>query len=187
MQPQTTLKTERLELVGCTPELLRAEGGDRARFAALLGARVPAAWPPELYDDDARLWTLARVEEAPETGGWWMYYLVRDEGAPDERVAVGIAGYKGPPQDDGTAEVGYGVLDAFRRRGYATEAVHALVERAFADARVTRVIAETMPELAPSIGVLEKSGFTCIGDGSEEGVIRFALSRERWEAELAAR
>ena len=176
----TKLKTARLELVGCTPELLRAEGEDRARFAALLDARVPGEWPPELYDDDARRWTLDRVDAAPESEGWWAYYVVLlgDGG----RELAGLTGYKGPPQE-GTVEVGYGVLPAHQRRGYASEAVAALVERAFAHPDVERVIAETLPELTPSIGVLEKGGFAFIGEGSEPGVIRFELRRDAWERE----
>jgi ribosomal-protein-alanine N-acetyltransferase len=174
----TILRTNRLELVGCTAALLRAEGEDHARFGALLGAEIPEAWPPELYDEDARLWTLRAVEASPHDEGWWAYYVVLDEGGP--RRVIGLAGYKGPPQDDGTVEVGYGILPAHQRRRYATEAVAALLERAFAFAAVTRVIAETLPHLTPSIGVLEKSGFTCIGDGSEAGVIRFELPRARW-------
>jgi RimJ/RimL family protein N-acetyltransferase len=39
------------------------------------------------------------------------------------------------------------------------------------------VIAETLPELTPSIGVLGKCGFHLIGEGSEPGVIRFELTR----------
>ena len=176
----TILKTNRLELVGGTAELLRAEGDDRARFAELLDARVPADWPPELYDDAARLWTLERVESQPEHEGWWSYYVVHL--GEDGREVAGLAGYKGPPSEDGTVEVGYSVLPAHRRRGYAAETVAALVERAFAHPRVTRVIAETLPELAPSIGVLEKCGFAFVGEGSEAGVIRYELPRARWEA-----
>jgi RimJ/RimL family protein N-acetyltransferase len=176
----TILETDRLELVGATPELLRAEGGDRARFGELLDARIPPEWPPELYDDDARLWTLDRLESAPEDDGWLSYYVVRrgDGG----RELVGIVGYKGAPAD-GTVEVGYGIVAAHQRRGYASEATAALVERAFAHPEVRRVIAETLPALIPSIGVLEKLGFTLVdGESSEEGVIRFGLPRERWEA-----
>jgi RimJ/RimL family protein N-acetyltransferase len=55
--------------------------------------------------------------------------------------------------------------------------VRAFISRAFADARVRRVIAETMPNLEPSIGVLTKCGFAFTGDGSEPGVIRFTLDR----------
>jgi len=174
----TTLKTPRLELVGCTPELLRAEGDDRARFAELLNARVPESWPPELYDDDARRWTLQAIEDAPEEDGWWMYYLVADGGGG--RELVGVCGYKGPPADDGSVEVGYGVLPEHRRRGYAVEATRALLERAFAFPAVARVAAETYPHLAPSIGVMEKCGLTFAGDGSEEGVVRYELPRARW-------
>jgi RimJ/RimL family protein N-acetyltransferase len=107
-----------------------------------------------------------------------MYYVV----LPGEaRELIGVAGYKGPPGDDGAVEVGYGILGEHRRRGYASEATAALVARAFDDPRVTRVIAETLPELAPSIGVLHKLGFTLEeGAGSEPGVIRFTLPRERW-------
>ncbi|HEX8691709.1 MAG TPA: GNAT family N-acetyltransferase [Longimicrobium sp.] len=178
----TILKTDRLELIGCTPELLRAEGEDRARFGALLQARVPEAWPPELYDDDARLYTLRMAEAAPQDEGWWFYYILLPDDGGGGRELIGLVGYKGPPADDGTVEVGYGVVPEHRRRGYASEAVGALLERAFGFPRVTRAIAETYPELVPSIGVLEKHGFAFAGDGSEERVIRFELPRERWEA-----
>ncbi len=78
---------------------------------------------------------------------------------------------------DGTVEVGYSVLEAHQRRGYASEAVEALVGWAFGHPEVTRVIAETYPELVPSVGVLEKTGFRLIGAGSEERVIRFERRR----------
>jgi ribosomal-protein-alanine N-acetyltransferase len=180
----TVIGTPRLRMVGCSAELLRAEGEGRARLGGLLGACVPDEWPPELYDDDARLWTLARMEEAPEQEGWWMYYLLL-RGPGDACELVGVAGYKGPPADDGSVEVGYGILPAFQRRGLATEATSALVERAFAFPAVARVLAETYPRLAPSIGVLEKLGFTLQGPGSEEGVIRYELPRERRQAGAA--
>ena len=61
--------------------------------------------------------------------------------------------------------------------------MRALLRRAFAFPEVDRVTAETLPELAPSIGVLEKAGFTLAeGEGSEPGVIRFELPRDRWKA-----
>jgi [ribosomal protein S5]-alanine N-acetyltransferase len=47
---------------------------------------------------------------------------------------------------------------------------------------VTRVLAETLPELAGSTGVLRKRGFVFLGAGSEPGVIRFELTRSAWEA-----
>jgi len=48
---------------------------------------------------------------------------------------------------------------------------------------VQRVIAETLPELTPSIGVLRKCGFRPVGEGSEPGVIRFELTRADYSAQ----
>ncbi len=88
---------------------------------------------------------------------------------------------KGKPTFDGTVEIGYSVLTEAQGLGYATEAVQGLVSWAFEHPEVLRVIAETLPELTPSIRVLEKSGFVSVAEGSEEGLIRFELSRSAYE------
>ena len=93
---------------------------------------------------------------------------------------VGTAGYKGPPDPEGTVEVGYGVVRDQQRRGYASETVRGLLANAFARPAVRRVIAETYPELVASIGVLRKCGFRHIGGGSEPGVIRYELTRREY-------
>ena len=90
---------------------------------------------------------------------------------------MGAGGYKGPPATDGSVEIGYSILPEYQQRGFATEAVEALVTRAFENPDVTRVTAETLPDLSPSIGVLEKTGFELLGEGSEPGVIRYGRER----------
>jgi ribosomal-protein-alanine N-acetyltransferase len=169
------IRTERLELIPATTNLVSAALEGPAPLGSGLHARVPATWPPEFLDRPALEFTRDRLAEAPGDGSWWMYFLVLP--TADERVLVGTAGYKGPPTPDGTVEVGYGIVTEHQRRGYASEAVRGLVARAFAAPGVRRVIAETLPELTPSIGVLRKCGFELIGEGSEPGVIRFELTR----------
>jgi RimJ/RimL family protein N-acetyltransferase len=73
------------------------------------------------------------------------------------------------------------MMPLFQKSGYATEAVTGLLDWMFEHAEVERVIAETLPELHPSIRVLEKTGFVSIGKGSEEGVLRFELTRPAYE------
>ncbi|MFO0874278.1 MAG: GNAT family protein [Phycisphaerales bacterium] len=171
-----TIVTPRLELVSATVGALAAALDGPEPLAAHLGAQVLPTWPPEFLDPPALRYVMDRVRERPGDLEWWMYFMVlRDE--PGGRVLVGSAGYKGPPTDDGTVEVGYGVVADRRRRGLASEAVGGLLDRAFAEPKVRRVIAETMPELVGSIGVLRRCGFRFIGDGSEPGVIRFELMR----------
>ena len=103
--------------------------------------------------------------------------MVRRAAGPTPAIAVGIAEYKGAPNDDGVVEVGYSVLRQFRRRGYASEAVAALIGRAFRDPPVSRVAAETYPHPAASIGVMLKNGLQFVGPGLQAGGIRYELTR----------
>ncbi len=173
--------TERLELVPATMELTRAALHGRPTLAAALGATVPATWPPDFLDSAALEFTLERLSEGPEQAGWWLHFVVHVlDGA--SRLLVGSAGYKGPPTRDGRVEIGYGIVRDEQRRGYASEAVRGLLRRAFAEPAVRSVIAETLPVLTPSIGVLAKCGFHRTGEGSEPGVIRFELTRAEYLA-----
>jgi RimJ/RimL family protein N-acetyltransferase len=171
--------TERLELVPATVELTRAAlEGDRALGAALR-AFVPASWPPEFLDPPSLEFTLDRLAEGPEQSGWWLHFVVLADGVT-RRTLVGSAGYRGPPSPDGTVEVGYGIVPEYQRQGYASETVRGLLAHAFAVPSVRRAVAETLPELTPSIGVLRKCGFRRVGDGSEPGVVRFELTRAQY-------
>jgi ribosomal-protein-alanine N-acetyltransferase len=169
----TAISTRRLELVPATYEHCAAEVRDTAELAALLGADVPADWPPPLNDEHSQRFFLETLRDRPESVGWCVWYFIAHVGA---RTVIGNGGFKGEPQD-GTVEVGYSIIPAFQRRGYASEAVAALVEWAFSDARVNRVIAETLPELSASIGVLRRTGFRSCDGASEPGNVRFERIR----------
>jgi RimJ/RimL family protein N-acetyltransferase len=170
------IATERLELVPATVALARAALDGEPALAARLDVVVPASWPPEFFDPPALQFTLDRLAEGAQQAGWWLHFVVLAGGASG-RTLIGSAGYKGPPSPDGTVEVGYGIVRDHQRQGYASETVRGLLEHAFAVPAVQRVIAETLPELTPSIGVLRKCGFRFVGDGSEPGVIRFEIPR----------
>jgi RimJ/RimL family protein N-acetyltransferase len=169
--------TERLLLVPATPELTRSALAGSVALAAALRASVPSTWPPEYLDAPSLEYTLDRLAEGPGNAGWWLHFIVL-KGGGGSRTLIGSGGYKGPPSADGTVEVGYGIVSDHRRRGYASEATRGLLANAFTFPAVQRAIAETLPALAPSIGVLEKCGFRLIGEGSEPGVIRFELTRD---------
>jgi RimJ/RimL family protein N-acetyltransferase len=96
---------------------------------------------------------------------------------PKKNELLGICGFKGRPDEAGSAEISYSILHQFRAQGYATEAVARLVSWAFSHQNVTEVSAETLPHLRQSIRVMEKNGFSFTGPGSEQGVIRYAVQR----------
>jgi [ribosomal protein S5]-alanine N-acetyltransferase len=172
------LTTPRLILLPGTPELARADLTGPEALSAALGTPVARGWPPEYYDAPAIEYSLRMMEQG--NSEWNFYYIsLRSSG----RMVIGICGYKGPPSEDGSVEIGYSIVAEQQRRGFATEAAAALVDRAFESAAVSRVIAETLPGLVPSITVLERNGFRLLGQGSEPGVIRYQLTRSEFDAE----
>ena len=169
------IETARLLLVEAGVEALRAEAAhDYARLAEVLGVATPAAWPPDLYDDDAVAWSLRELEEDPNRAPWNTYYFV----LKSTRTLLGAGGFMHGPDKDGCVEIGYSILSTHQRNGYASEAAGAMVHCAFKDPRVTRVIAHTFPDLAGSIGVLTKNGFVLTGPGAEAGTVRYTRARD---------
>lgn len=170
------IETPRLTLVAVTLEMIEAELGDRAGLARLLGAEISAGWPPPLNDENTMRWTRDHLAANPDNGGWGTWYmLLRRDGA--QPLLMGVGGFKGKFVAPGTCELGYSVMEPHQRRGYASEFVEALVGWAFAHPEIERVVAHTLPELAPSIRVLEKNEFAFSTATLEEGAIMFELKR----------
>src|SRR5262249_18572607 len=107
---------------------------------------------------------------------WGFRYFVLKQ---EPRRLAGAGGYSAPAQN-GEIEIGYSITASLRRLGLASEAVRALTARAFAALDIERVIAQTLPSLAPSIGVLEKCGFRLVGAGKEAGAVCYAVTRGEW-------
>ncbi len=177
MNKNFNLITPRLTCVAGVDAVLQAALTSSLALAQILNANVTAAWPPEYIDDDAIRWMLKLSEQMPAGCFWGMYFIVLQEpfNAP-EPTLIGTCGYKGPPDKTGQVEIGYSVLDAFQRLGYASEAAQALISNAYQNG-ANNVIGETLPHLAASRRVMEKCGMAFVGDGGEAGVIRYAHVR----------
>lgn len=162
--------TKRLDLRLGTRQSFEIAIDDRASLARTLDANVPDTWPVEHYDDGVREWCLNMLDADPNTP-WLLRYIIERE----TNTVVGTCG--GFKPDEKTVTVGYSILPDYRRRGYATEATLALIELAFSNPAVERVVADTYPELDASIGVMKKCGMTYYGPGDDEGTIRYELKR----------
>jgi RimJ/RimL family protein N-acetyltransferase len=99
----------------------------------------------------------------------------------DSGAEVGTCGFKGPPSADGVVEIAYGVNPDYQGKGYATEAVQALIDYALSSGNVRVVRAHTLPEQNASTRVLTKCGFRCIGEviEPEDGLVW------RWEKDIS--
>jgi len=168
------IESRRLRLIAATPALVAEDLKGRRMLSEALGVIVPPNWPPELYDHNALEYSVRQLRD-PAERNWSFWYLVYRHSDPGE--LLGICGFKGRPDAQGSVEIGYSVLHQYRNQGYATEAVARLVEWAFSHRNVREVSAETLPHLRQSIRVMEKNGLRYTGAGSERGVVRYAIRR----------
>jgi len=164
--------TPRLELVPLTLAFLDASlGGDRAAAATLLGAGIPSDW-----FDDRSIMGIRREDLRADPGllPWLMRAIVRR----DDRTMLGHCGFHGPPgmphlepHAPGGVEMGYTVFPAFRRQGYASEAVRGLMGWAAAQG-VPSFVLSIAPANAPSQAIARCLGFVQVSshDDPEDGL-----------------
>jgi ribosomal-protein-alanine N-acetyltransferase len=112
---------------------------------------------------------LARLEASTAADPWVHGFRLvhRSSGS-----VVGFCSFKGPPAD-GVVEIAYGIAPDEQGKGYATEAARALVEFARTFPQVQVIRAHTLPDGAASKRVLEKCGFTHVGEviDPEDGLV----------------
>ncbi|MBR4551632.1 MAG: GNAT family N-acetyltransferase [Oscillospiraceae bacterium] len=108
---------------------------------------------------------------APEQWEWYAVWMIELK----DGTRVGDLCFKGL-DENGAAEIGYGIMDTYQGQGYATEAVQAACRWAFRHAEVKALEAETDAGNTASQRVLEKCGFRPNGMFGEEGP-RFTLKR----------
>jgi RimJ/RimL family protein N-acetyltransferase len=91
----------------------------------------------------------------------WVTGIVWDE---RQCLAVGAAGFHGPPDSDGMVEIGYRIDPVHRRHGYARAALEELLARAAREPGVHRVRVSIRPDNVPSSRLASQYGFRQIGE-----------------------
>jgi RimJ/RimL family protein N-acetyltransferase len=133
---------------------------DLARASQALGHDLP-----EEFVADTWLWSLrlGQLIGEPDQAPW----LIRAILVRPADIVVGHAGFHGPPDADGMVEVGYEVVRAHRRRGYARATLAALLDYARANgARTAR--ASIRPDNAASLALTASAGFARTGEHIDE-------------------
>jgi len=101
-----------------------------------------------------------QVEKQPASAAW-VTGVIWDE---RRRLAVGRAGYHGPPDASGMVEIGYAVDPAYRRRGYARAALEVLLRRAADEPDVRTVRVTISPDNLASYRLAAQYGFVEVGE-----------------------
>lgn len=157
----TQANSARLELRLHSPRSLLALTEGEEAFQRDFGLRASEGLRSFFASGDISPLWLAQLREARQPDPWRFGFAVIDRASS---LVIGTAGFKGPPNDQGSAEVAYAIVPAFEGKGYATEALGGLVRFAFKDERVHSLYAHTLPENNASTRVLTKNGFTKLGE-----------------------
>ncbi len=160
-----SIRSRRLELVLLTRDAMAALAeGRRDDAQELTGTYFPKDWPDE---HDARFlrFRVAQVDKDAAHAPFLVRAIALSE---KERTMVGHIGFHGKPgvnapQKPGALEIGYTVFPPYRRRGYAEEAIQALLRWARDQHGIRSFIASVSPENEPSLALVRKLGFEEIG------------------------
>lgn len=161
--------SERLELIAMTAAFLEAMlHNDLAAAEQNIGFAVPPAWL-ELHG----LYTMRLNQMRSDTS--LQQWLLRAVIERNTRIIIGYVGFHTAPDPEylrdsvpGGVEIGYTIEPPFRRQGYASAAVQALMDWATRVHGVQRFVLSIRPDNTPSLRIAERLGFRKIGSHIDE-------------------
>ena len=129
------------EQLYCDPEVMRYLG---------------KAWQPDQVTRVLKMWH----NKWGKNNRWYGILCLNDSRKP-----IGMAGVTCDTlKDESGFELSWFILPGFQKKGYASEITGRLVDFVFHEVGGNRIVSETHPENPASNRVLEKLGFTNLGE-----------------------
>lgn len=149
-----TICTDRLILMSYTIRLATSILSDQLADVYDHGLQPGEGWP-----DADTLETLPRIlvnlQKVGEPTGFESWMIIKKESLQ----IIGDVGFKGVPNTEGQIDIGYGLIKAEQKKGYAVEAVKGLIGWAFTNENVKEITARCLHHNVASVRLLEKVGF----------------------------
>ncbi|OJV66039.1 MAG: hypothetical protein BGO41_08900 [Clostridiales bacterium 38-18] len=151
----TELETDRLRIVPLNLALFKLYLEDYGKVQEKLGVKITI---PNQDNDTQTLFANAyyAAESFPQLIHWLTSWEIISKA---DNEIIGSICFKGPPNMEGSVEIGYEIFEPFRSKGYATEAVNAVIGWALSIPDVKRVLARVSEKNIASIKVLRTLAF----------------------------
>jgi ribosomal-protein-alanine N-acetyltransferase len=153
------LESDRLQMIPLYKDNLRLLIEDRQKMEENLGLVISNVENEDSVKDAMKT-SLQNVTENTEDYLWFTFWVIV---LKEENRIIGGLCFKNRPNNNGEVEIGYGIQEEYRCKGYMTEALKEIIRWAFAFDCVSAVIAETEKTNLPSHRVLEKVGMRNYG------------------------
>lgn len=148
------ITTDRLFLIPFTIPIAQEILNQQYTILSGMGLNPGKGWP-----DADMMETLPRIlnnlELVDEPSGFESWLIVEK----DSKEIIGDIGFKGKPDGEGAVDLGYGIVDSARRKGYAVEAGESMIKWAFKQQQVKVITARCMHVNEGSTKTLERLGF----------------------------
>jgi len=109
-------------------------------------------------------WRVPQVKVDPSVNRWFVRYIVLKQ----SQEVIGSTSFHGVPDADGMMEIGLGIEEAFRNKGYAREALAGMWEWVCAYPEVKTLRYTVSPDNLASIAVINYFGFEYKGQQIDE-------------------
>jgi ribosomal-protein-alanine N-acetyltransferase len=109
-------------------------------------------------------WRVPQVKADPSTNKWFIRFIVLRE----INQVVGSISFHGIPDKNGMIEIGLGIEEEFRNRGYAKEALIGMWRWVSTQPGVTTLRYTVSPTNLPSVKIIEGFGFTYLGQQMDD-------------------
>ncbi|MBK8522376.1 MAG: GNAT family N-acetyltransferase [Chitinophagaceae bacterium] len=149
------LVTDRLILIPFTTQICKNVLDNDFSDLITLNLKKGKSWP----DADV-LDTLPRVinnlNKVGYPTGYESWMIIKK----DTLEIIGDVGFKGINMDEENIDLGYGIIEEERRKGYAAEAVKEIISWAFLNNNIREITANCLTENTNSMKLLLKFNFT---------------------------
>lgn len=154
--------TDRLILFPITLEITKALLAGSNKEIKKIGINPNENWPTEDTKDILPI-ILETLEENKMPSGFETWMIVRK----DNMQVIGDIGFHGQPDENGVVEVGFGLVEEERNKGFGTEALKAIINWASSQENVKSITADCLITNKPSARILEKVGMKEINRDSK--------------------
>lgn len=147
------IQTERLILIPITLEITKSLIDGNNKEIEKLGIKTDAKWPTEDTMDILPV-IIKSLEKDKISSGFETWMIVKK----DNMTVIGDIGFFGKPNEKGEVEVGYGLVELERGKGFGFESLKAIIEWASSQVSVNVIKADCLLDNKSSARILEKVG-----------------------------
>ena len=155
--------TERLILIPASYEMVISLYENKTEELEKLMLKANSNWPTRDTLDVLGFLSTAMDKDLAITGFDTVWLIIKAK----DMIVIGDLGFKGNPNENGEVEIGYGIVEDERQKGYGFEAVKELMNWAFSHNSVKEIKAECLIDNAGSIRILQKVGMQEVSRSDE--------------------